>query len=384
MYATITLAEGLTSDLLWTTFWIGLLCFWITNRDLSIVTTFFVVTLKISIPFLYFAFFYDETWNFKDDIAYQIHGIEMLRLGYNPITALLTPEGWHRLRVLSGGNHIIYAWWNLLGQYFFGEHYYSPVFLNIALTFITGYFLVRLTQLTGFNKQYAKAFLIFFLFHWELLAWSSFINLKDILVMTLTVTSLYCILKLSKKINLKDLSLLFFSLYWFYWLRVYITGLIIIATIIWLVLCYNGRYKFFIVFAALLLSFLIFKFAYPNKLSDVIDIISNLRSGFQGLFRMSLMPRFWAIGDKKSFLLFPSLLHWFFYLPTLWGLWKLWHRSKEISLLIIYLFLCLLLYGTFPENYQSSRRRVQVVFMIAWAQFHYLWLLTRKANFNVK
>ena len=39
----------------------------------------------------------------------------------------------------------------------------------------------------GFSRGYIRGCLVFFLFHWELLVWSSLLNLKDTLVMTLTI-----------------------------------------------------------------------------------------------------------------------------------------------------------------------------------------------------
>src|SRR5581483_1368055 len=95
---------------------------------------------------------------------------------------------------LSEGYHVLYTWWNLLAQHLFGQHYYSSVFLNVLSTFVSGFVFVRILRLLNFPTAYQRGALIFFLLHWDVLVWSSFVNLKDILVMTLTVGASYFLL----------------------------------------------------------------------------------------------------------------------------------------------------------------------------------------------
>lgn len=192
------MAEGLSNDLLWVTFWIGFVSFAISSRDFSLGTAFVISLIKVLIPLLYFAFFFDGTWTFLDDISYQSQGTTMLERGYNPASALLTSDGLSNLFSLSGGFHILYGWWNVLAQYLFGPHYYAPIFLNVALTFVSAYFLFRIVILCDFKRRYAQGFIIFFLFHWDVLVWSSLVNLKEILVLALTVICFYSFLKILK------------------------------------------------------------------------------------------------------------------------------------------------------------------------------------------
>src|SRR5438046_1080340 len=79
---------------------------------------------------------------------------------FDPLTCFFSPEGRLALFNVSGRVHIIYPWWNLVAIWLFGEHYYSPVFLNVGLTFLAGYFLHRTLGLVGFEKRYRQAFYV--------------------------------------------------------------------------------------------------------------------------------------------------------------------------------------------------------------------------------
>ncbi|MFE1746600.1 hypothetical protein [Coleofasciculus sp. H7-2] len=371
------MAEGLTSDLLWATFCIGLLCFWIASRNISIFTAFYVALVKVLIPLVYFAFFFDGTWIFLDDITYQSQGTKMLQLGYNPITALVNPDGLLNLRSLSGGRHILYGWWNILGQYLFGKHYYSPVFLNVSLTFISGYFLFRIADLSGFSRKYAKGLLLFSLFHWEIVAWSSFLNLKDPLIMTFTIIAIYLILRLSKQLKFYDLLGLGGIVFIFFGIRFYVPAVMMIAIVIWISLFQKGWRRYILLALAAIGSiFVLFFLGLEDTLYNLNRLDWNWTTIFLGVIRMALTPQPWSIEPAYTFLFFPSILHWVLFLPAISGGWMLWRRSREVKLLLIYLALTLLLYGAFYEL-QGPRQRLQITPIIAWAQFHFLWVILK-------
>ncbi|MBD2538443.1 hypothetical protein [Coleofasciculus sp. FACHB-SPT36] len=371
------MAEGLTSDLLRAAFCIGLLCFWIASRNLSIFTAFYAALVKVLIPLVYFAFFLDGTWIFLDDITYQFQGTKMLQLGYNPITALVNPDGLSNLMSLSGGRHVLYGWWNILGQYLFGKYYYSPVFLNVSLTFISGYFLFRIAHLSGFSRKYAQGLLLFSLFHWEIVAWSSFLNLKDPIIMTLTIIAIYLILRLSKQLKFYDLLGLGGVIFIFFWIRFYVPVVIMIATGIWLSLFQKGWRRYILLFLAAIGSiFVIFFLGLENTLYNFNRLEQNWTTILLGVIRMALTPQPWSIEPEYTFLFFPSILHWVLFIPAICGGWMLWRCSREVKFLFVYLVLTLFLYGAFYEL-QGPRQRLQITPIIAWAQFHFLWVVLK-------
>lgn len=366
------MAEGLTFNLFLAAFMVGILGFWIASRDLSYPVALFVSFVKVAIPFAYFAWFYDGTWTFLDDMGYLSQGIEMLRLGYTPVTALTNPEGLQQLMSMSGGQHILYGWWNLLGQYLFGEHYYSAVFLNVALTFISGFFFVHILRELEFGKQYQHLFLVFFLLQWDVLVWSSFINLKDTLIMTLTIISLLLVVKISKNIRILDLAALALVFFIFLWIRLYIPFLILMTAGLWMLFQWHDKRKYLLLPVAALTLYFLFQ-----RYSSMLVFLQADTLLF-GLFRFPLTPQPWSIENNYSFLLLPSIFHWILFVPMLFAGWILWRRSRLTRLILIYLIVVVFFYAIVPEL-QGPRQRFQLTFIIAWMQFHFLWIVARGA-----
>lgn len=375
------MAEGLSTDLVWPAFWVGVAGVILLRMVLPIQHALPIVFTKMAIPFIYFAWFYDGSWTFLDDLAYLERGASLVEAGYNPFTAFFNSEALVLLMSLSGGHHILYGWWNHLAQYLFGQHYFSPVFLNVGLTFVGGYFLFYMAELAGFSRQYAKALLVFFLFHWDVLLWSSFVNLKDIMVMTLTIVTFYLIIALMNRVRARWLAALAVAFFIFVWLRFYVPIVIIAAFLVTHALGIaqpaRGKYMAFLVVMVggyLLLSYV--------GIAMILNSIERLDVSFStvsfGVPRMLLTPRPWSIDPHYSFLLFPSVVHWFLLFPAAIGGWRLWQRSKWVRIPLIYLLLTLVLYGSF-EELQGPRQRVQLTFILAWMQFHFLWIVVRGA-----
>lgn len=364
-------ADGLTTNILFVTFCVGLICLWIASRDLAFPKALLVVIFKITIPLMYFAWFADGTWTFVDDIEYFYQGQEMLQLGYTPLTALLSADGrWHML-VTAGGSHIIYMWWNLFAQYVFGSHYYSPVFLNIVLTFISGYIAVRIMKEVGLSEKYRSWFLVFFLLHWDIVAWSSFPNLKDILVMTLTTLSLWLVIRFPRKPTFLGVLAILITFSIFFWIRVYISGLMVLTVLIWVFASWQNRlkYVFLVVIFALTLSI---------PLAQYTPTILVAREVLYGLLRFPLTPRPWGIEASYSFLSIPAVLHWSFILPSIFAGIALWRNYTLARVPLIYLIIIWVFFAMIPML-QGPRHRVQATFVLAWMQFHFLWMLISKA-----
>jgi len=56
----------------------------------------------------------------------------------------------------------------------------------------------------------------------------------------------------------------------------------------------------------------------------------------------------------------------------------LWREQPQVRPLFVYLAIALLLYGAFDEL-QGPRHRVQLIFIYAWAQFHFVWYVLHKS-----
>jgi hypothetical protein len=64
---------------------------------------------------------------------------------------------------------------------------------------------------------------------------------------------------------------------------------------------------------------------------------------------------------------------WLLAVPAIIGGVSLWRRSEIARFAIIYLAFTLILYGSFPEL-QGPRHRIQALWVIAWLDFHGLWI----------
>lgn len=367
------MAEGLTASLILTALCIGIIGFWIACRDLPYQIALFVSGIKILISVVYFAFFYNGTWNIVDDFTYFYQGNFLLNAGFNPITALTTSKGVTILIFLSEGQHFLYGWWNLLSIYLFGSHYYAPVFMNILLTFISGFFFDKILLNLDFSRQYRKIFLIFFLLHWDVLAWSSFINLKDNLVMTLTSIALYFIIKFIKKPRIHEFTGLVLVIYVFYWIRFYIPLLLLGAIGLWMLISWKNLKKYLV-----LSILLIIIYSYYSLLADHTKYLI-FSSIFQNIIQFSLTPQPWSIGKAYTFLLFPSIFHWCFIIPAIISFFIIWRHYSKARIFLIYLLFIILFYAATPIL-QGPRERFQIVPILAWLQFHFVWILLSHLN----
>src|SRR5215471_11858148 len=110
--------------------------------------------VKASIPFVYFGYYSNRAWHLLDDMTYYEVGRLLLAKGNNPFLIIFTVDGRGQLFSLAGGNHVLYYWWNLFAAYLFGPYYSSPVFLNVAMTFVSGALICRIARVTGCSERY--------------------------------------------------------------------------------------------------------------------------------------------------------------------------------------------------------------------------------------
>jgi hypothetical protein len=373
-----TFSYGLTGNLIVTALITATACFIVASKDLGLLQNSLLALIRVSLPLIYFAYFYDGTWNFRDDIAYLEDGHSFLSQGYHPLTTLFSPEARSALKSLAGGDHFLYIWWNALAEFLFGPYYYSPVFLNIILTYICGFFFFRTIQLSNFAYSYGQQALVFFLLHWDILTWSSFINLKDIMVMTLTSAAIFFTIRLTKHWNFADLLSLFLICYISLWIRRYFPLLLFAAIFCWIIISIKGRRKI-LLSVSIILAAILFNFLFSSSFSFLSYLnISNLLEMPFNIIKMYLTPQPWSIIDKKIFLLPASIIHWFLTIPTLIGLAGLWRHSKQCALLIIYLLIGLFAFGIFgSDDIQGPRHRLQFSFILSFAQFHFFYIMNQ-------
>jgi hypothetical protein len=340
------------------------------------------VLIKFAVPVAYFAWFADGRWMLIDDVVYLRQGLALASAGYDPVSVLLSRAGLQQLIVLSEGLHILYGWFNLVAVYLIGPWYFSPVLLNVFVSCISGRVLWGFARDAGFGPRYRTGLTAFFLLHWDVLAWSSFVNLKDTVIVLLTLLLLRALARFQARLARRDLLVALAVSFVFLWIRFYVPA-VAGAAVVLRSLATGGvvaRHRWItlgIVAIAMGGMFWVMGPRWLPLLSTRLEL--EPWSVGQGLVRMLLTPQPWSVSRGNDFLLLPSILHVVAFVPALiGGLW-LWQRSPMLRLPLVYSLLILLLFSTFPAQ-QGPRHRLQVVFMLVWAQYTFAWQLLRAAD----
>ncbi|QYF91983.1 hypothetical protein KY495_14485 [Massilia sp. PAMC28688] len=345
-------------------------------RVVSIPVAVAVALAKAVLPFAYFGFFFNPDWALIDGIKYYESGQHFLAEGYTPLS-LFDQDAIIYSFTNSGGQHILYDWYNLIAQWLFGGSYAAPVYMNVALTFVSANLLHGIARRLQFGRLYCSALFVMFALHWELLSWSSIANLKDSLVLLLTVATFYAGLALFQQRRLRHALALLVLLFLFYWIRFYVPLLMLCAVLLYVFFANSGRARLYIIASAALLAGV---YVAVMGWAAIAEGIGRLDAGagmLSGAVKVMLIPRPWSLEPEYTFLLIPSLLHWAFLPALIAGAVMLWRQAPVYRLLLIYFLTMLLFYGAF-EELQGARQRVQVLFIYAWAQFHCLWVVLER------
>ncbi|HET6386341.1 MAG TPA: hypothetical protein VFJ58_23355 [Armatimonadota bacterium] len=364
------MAAGVSADLIFIAICAWLFGCFALRKIVPLRVAMIVALIKTAIPFVYFGWFRDLGWTILDDMTYRADGAELLSLHYNPITAL-TPRGIATLTTMSDGHHILYAWWNLTAEYLFGPHYYAPVFFNVCLTYVACYYLYKTALLAGFSVGYCRGLMVFALLQWDVLTWSSLLNVKDPAVMTLTSITLYVILRLARRIEFRLVLGLLVLVFVFFWIRFYIPLGLMAATGVWTFLYRKGWGKFAVLSCAAAASVaLAMKIGFGN-LSLLLSLL-HPEEIVPGTVRLMLTPQPWSLESASTFLFASSTLHWLLFPATLFGGYVLWRQSTDARLLLIYALITAVLYGM-VDALSGPRQRAQIDFILAWMQFQCAW-----------
>jgi hypothetical protein len=353
----------------------------ISGRVISLPTAIVVSAAKAMFPMLYFAYVFDGSWTFMDDWGYFEHGQVLMQSTYNPFSLLVHADALLSLFVLAGGHHVLYDWYNFLAQWLLGSFYFAPVFFNVALTFGIAYMAYRMALLSECTKRYSQGLFVFLLLHWELLAWSSLVNLKDTLVLFLTVAFVYTGMLFIETRRKRYLVGIVGLAFLFYWIRFYVPLILFLSAFAYFFHSVPMRFK---LWSTILIGGLIAAYGSYAGWNELLGAAGTLGVGSRivlGSVKMALSPQPWSIDPEYSFLVLPSLLHWLLFFPTAIGCIMLWHNVPRARALIVYLITALIVYGAGLDELQGPRHRVQLIFIYAWAQFHFVWyLLPRTAR----
>ncbi len=359
---------GLSNELVFEAVVVLILAAGIVRRDLTAVVALLIAAVRVGVPVVYFAWYYDGAWTILDDFSYFTDGQRMLADGFNPLTALFTVEGFEELQMLSGGNHILYTWWNVLAQYLFGPNYFTAVLLNVLVTFVTAFVLRRTMELLRFPRPYCLGLQLLFLLHWDMIAWSSFVNLKDPIVQLLTVMSLYFVTRFFQRHDLYSIVGFLAVAQMFAIIRYYVPLIVLLTAMLWMTWQWKSNLRYVLIPLTVLAAY----GAFPMLQEQAYELYPA--QVLFGTARMLITPIPGRIDERYSYLLIPSLLHLAFLLPAVVGFVGLWRANTSARLYLLYLALIITLYAM-TDELQGPRHRFQVAFIFVWIQFHFLWML---------
>jgi hypothetical protein len=218
--------------------------------------------------------------------------------------------------------------------------------------------------------------LAFFLVHWDTLAWSSFLNLKDTLVITLTLAMLQQCVEIFKRPRAWRVAILAVLAAAGFFLRFYAPLLVLFAVGAHLIL----RKKSWLALALLpaVLALLEFLTSGTARLSAALAARARPAEFLWGAPQFLLTPLPWNLSAGYEFLLIPALLHLFLIVPALAVIPALWKQGPHTRILFLYLLLVIVAFSIVPDN-RGVRQRQMTGFVLIWLQFHALWVFARYA-----
>lgn len=320
-----------------------------------------------------FALYGDASqWSNLDDVFYFVQGGDLLSRGGDPLTFFLQRDGVFRLIGMSQGLHILYGWYNFLAQWLVGPYYFAPVLGNVLLTAVAARALFALVLEAGAPREEARWTALLFLVHWDVLAWSSFINVKDNLVLALTILLLLGYGRLARGVTYGRVAAVVVLSGLFIFLRFYVPVLALGCFLLTSAASRHAlaRNRLKVLAAGVALAAALYVAVGPALFALAISRLDlSPGNAMVGGVRILLTPQPWSIDLNYEYLLLPSVLHLVFLLPALAGVAGLWRRLPGARLSIAFYLTIILVFALFLKQ-QGPRHRYQVVFVLVWGLVH--------------
>jgi len=353
----------------------------------NLTISLFIAITKSLLFFIYFCFFFDGSMTLQDDWFYFKEVSLLHDKGFTFFNVL--SDHFFEMILIVGHQSFVYQVFSLLGFDLFGAYYFSVIPLNVILTYFTAFLMYKYLINLNFSIKYAKYYYVFFIIHWDVLAWSTFVNLKDTLVLFLTVLLFYTYAEIENN-RRKYFYLILFSItnIILYFLRFYIPAIFIVSILIYKIILYfiniSVKRKLQLIIPLLFILFTLITSIvkiYPSAISFIISSFSN---PIYGIGKVLLTPLPFKQAENLDFIVFSSLLHWLFIPLLLYGfltfMKNIKHYNKLVFLFIIYAFIIIVVYGM-SNQFHTPRNRFQLVFILSFFQFFGLMLVVKKSKF---
>ena len=325
-----------------------------------------IALIKSNLFLIYFWHFYDSGYSFIDDYTYLENGRKLYQQGVNILNFI---QNYDALGNISGGHHIVYNLVNAEAIRFFGHYYFSPVALNVLISTL-GSLLVYYIFKVNFQFSSQGSILILFSLCVEpsLLAWSTMINAKDILLYTLTNATILSFLLIYQKRYVTGSILIVILFIIFLYIRFYLPAIFLAAFVTnWLLAKPSYIGNTFIRLSFLGVIFAIILTIGPVQLLSLFQLfIDSASSPIFGSIKFLLTPIPFNSTDANSFMDLPQLVWWMSFPLFILGAIKLAKLNDPfLNFLLIYILFVCLFYG-FLSDLQGPRQRVQLGGLLAF------------------
>ena len=244
-----------------------------------------------------------------------------------------------------------------------------------------------LAELLGFSQRYSKGLAIFFMLHYEILSWSSFVNIKDNLVVVLEIMIFASLLKFLASFNVRALISGFLATIALISTRFYVIFLLLSNFVLTSFSFFNYKKSVLFLFIGSIASFYTLVDVFPNlfEFDRALSAFSRYSSFdnpiFEGLrFLLTPSPEVYLsnMEPKYGFCYLALFLHHIFLPLTMIGFIKL-SKNRLFFPIALFLIQIVIFYALVPSSI-GPRHRYQVVWIFVWCQFHALWALLQKRN----
>jgi hypothetical protein len=347
---------------------------------------------KFGLPVSYFLF-----WSayrpviLLDDQKYFHESIGLFEKAKGSLMYLFSADTILEFMITAGGYHFGYFVYNYISFWLFGPYYYAPVIANILISVLTASIFYRTIIFAQLSNKASIFIYIFFLLHWDVLTWSSFINIKDTFVLFLSVSALYLMIVTKVKgLTIRTMLLFILILVCFYTIRFYFCFFLGVTGTIFLIMTQLSKIKgnwmdLFIKISILVVLpicfYIVFIFMYARR----IDSIGPQTNIFYGFPRYILTPFPLNIEPDYSFIFISSTLHWLL-LPILpYGLYLFIKRHFYTLMPYVIMFLLLsVFYGSFAELQGPRHRIPQAAFLCILQALSIYEILASVKKYKIK
>jgi hypothetical protein len=348
----------------------------------SIPISLSVAFIKTGFYLIFFLFFFNKNnFAFPDAITYA-RDVKFLFENYTLIELILNSQ---QTIILFSQGHPFYYYWSYVSFLVFGSYIHSPIVLNILSTFLGSYYIYKISSKYFYisNKNSILLSVIYCL-HWEVLPWSSFFNLRDILIQVNILALIYYLLKIFNRLRLNIIIKLAITLFILKYLRQHLVYIFFLTVflITFLNLKKINLKIYLIIFFSMLCVFLYnlkyFYLLFQNwyerfDFNYGIEIIRLLLSPLPNVQTVYNGYGFLVIGSIINIITLPFLL--------LGIIYSFKNNLRNAFILFIFFLTILFVIGSY-DNVQGPRQRLMISTIILLYTF--LGFISVKSKNTIK